>query len=99
VNVTRDWASFIGALAPRGRLHHVGAVLEPLQIGAFPLIMGQRSVSGSPLGSPANTARMLDFCARHQIAPIVEEFPLSEANAALEHLEKGSPRYRIVLKA
>jgi len=99
VNVTLDWASFIAALAPRGRLHHVGAVLEPLQIGAFPLIMGQRSVSGSPLGSPANTARMLDFCARHQIAPIVEEFPLSEANAALEHLEKGSPRYRIVLKA
>lgn len=99
VNVTLDWASFINALAPRGRLHHVGAVLEPLQVGAFPLIMGQRSVSGSPLGSPANTARMLDFCARHQIAPIVEEFPLSEANAALEHLEKGSPRYRIVLKA
>ncbi|MFM8363724.1 MAG: NAD(P)-dependent alcohol dehydrogenase, partial [Verrucomicrobiota bacterium] len=99
VNVTLDWASFINALAPRGRLHHVGAVLEPIPIAAFPLILGQRSVSGSPLGSPANTARMLDFCARHQIAPVIEEFPLAEANAALEHLEKGSPRYRIVLKA
>jgi uncharacterized zinc-type alcohol dehydrogenase-like protein len=42
---------------------------------------------------------MLDFCARHQIAPLVEEFALSDVNAALHRLEKGSPRYRIVLKA
>jgi uncharacterized zinc-type alcohol dehydrogenase-like protein len=63
------------------------------------MIMAQRSFSGSPLGSPATTARMLDFCARHEIAPIVEEFPLSEVNAAMDKLENGSPRYRVVLKA
>lgn len=32
----------------QGRLHFVGATLEPLDIGVFPLLMGQRSVSGSP---------------------------------------------------
>jgi uncharacterized zinc-type alcohol dehydrogenase-like protein len=42
---------------------------------------------------------MLEFCARHSIAPIVQEFPLSDVNAALNLLEHGSPRYRIVLKA
>jgi uncharacterized zinc-type alcohol dehydrogenase-like protein len=77
----------------------VGAIPEPVTLAAFPLIMGQRSFSGSPLGSPATTARMLDFCARHQIAPLVEEFALSDVNAALDRLENGSPRYRIVLKA
>ena len=41
---------------------------------------------------------MLDFCARHAIAPIVEEFPMSAANKALAHLESGQARYRIVLK-
>jgi uncharacterized zinc-type alcohol dehydrogenase-like protein len=42
---------------------------------------------------------MLDFCARHEIAPLVEEFVLSDVNAAMERLEHGSPRYRVVLKA
>jgi uncharacterized zinc-type alcohol dehydrogenase-like protein len=97
--VPLDWAGYINALAPRGRFHTVGAVLDPMPIGAFPLIMGQRSVSGSPLGSPATTAKMLDFCARHEIAPLVEEFPLSEANTALDRLRHGDPRYRVVLKA
>ncbi len=67
VNVPLDWGSYIDTLAPKGRLHFVGAVLEPLNIGVFPLLIGQRSVSASPLGSPATTAQMLDFCApRHR---------------------------------
>ena len=60
--------------------------------------MVQRSVSGSPSGSPATVATMLDFCARHGIAPVTEEFPMSHANEALDHLRAGKARYRIVLK-
>jgi uncharacterized zinc-type alcohol dehydrogenase-like protein len=41
---------------------------------------------------------MFDFCARHRIEPITEEFPMSKANEALAHLEAGKARYRIVLK-
>jgi uncharacterized zinc-type alcohol dehydrogenase-like protein len=40
---------------------------------------------------------MLDFSARHAIAPVVETFPMSKVNDALEHLRSGQPRYRIVL--
>ena len=97
VNVKLDWATYIAALAPKGRLHFVGAVLEPISIGAFPIIMGQKSISGSPTGSPATSATMLDFCARHKIAPITETFPMSKANEALAHLRAGKARYRIVL--
>jgi uncharacterized zinc-type alcohol dehydrogenase-like protein len=98
VNVTMDWQGLVGALAPRGRLHTVGAVLEPISLAAFPLIMGQKSLSGSPLGSPTTVATMLDFAARHGIAPTVEFFPMSRANDALEHLKSGKARYRIVLE-
>ena len=98
VNVTLDWGSYIETLAPKGRLHFVGAVLEPLNIGVFPLLMGQRSVSASPLGSPATTAQMLDFCARHGIEAVTEMFPMSKVNEALEHLESGKARYRVVLQ-
>lgn len=98
VNVSLDWATLLNALGPRGRLHIVGAVLEPIPVAAFSLIMGQKSISGSPLGSPAATTTMLEFCARHGVAPVIEKFPLSRVNEALDHLRSGKARYRIVLE-
>lgn len=99
VNVGLDWDAIIATLAPRGRLHFVGALLEPIPLRVFSLINGQKSLSGSPIGAPATLARMLDFCARHDIAPQVEHFPMSRINAALDHLRSGNARYRIVLEA
>ncbi len=98
VNVALDWPIILGALAPKGRLHFVGAVLEPIPVAAFSLIGAQKSISGSPLGSPATTATMLDFCARHDIAPVIETFPMTEVNSALERLRSGKARYRVVLE-
>ncbi len=97
VNVKLDWNAYLSALKPNGRLHIVGAALEPLDIGVFSLIMGQRSVSGSPVGSPANIARMLEFAARHKIKPIIETFAMEKVNEALDKLRSGDVRYRIVL--
>ncbi len=98
VNVDLDWNSFLVALGPRGRLHSVGAVPSPIPVPAFSVIPGQKSVSGSPLGSPATTAMMLEFCARHGIEAVTEHFPMSEVNEALDHLRAGKARYRIVLE-
>lgn len=97
-NVTLDWNAYLTSLAPKGTLHTVGAVLEPMAIPAFSLIGGEKKVAGSPLGSPALTKTMLDFCVRHAIYPTVEEFPLDKVNEAIEHLEQGKARFRIVLK-
>ncbi len=96
-NATLDWDAYIAALAPDGRLHFVGAVLEPVPVAAFSLIGGRKSISGSPLGSPATVAQMLDFCARHAIAPVIETFPMDDVNAALDHLRAGKARHRVVL--
>jgi len=89
----------IGALGPNGRLHVVGAVLEPIPVSAFSLIMQERSISGSSTGSPSATATMLDFAARHRIAPQTEHFPMSRINEAFARLESGKARYRIALDA
>lgn len=99
VNVKLNWNLYISTLAPKGRLHYVGAALEPLDIQAFSLIGGQRSISGSPVGSPAMIATMLEFAARHDIRPVCEEFPMSQVNEAMAHLDSGKARYRVVLKA
>ncbi len=98
VNVPLDWEALLAALRPKGRLHLVGAVLQPLPVPAFALIPGQKSVSGSPLGSPTTIHKMLDFSARHQIEPVVEYFGFDQVNEAIEHLRQGKARYRIVLK-
>ena len=99
VNVKLDWDAMIGTLAPGGRLHVVGAVLEPMPIAAFSLILQQRCVSGSPAGSPTAIQTMLEFAARHSIAPQTEHFPMSRINEAFTRLASGKARYRIVLDA
>ena len=99
VNVPLDWEALVNALAPTGRLHVVGVVPQPIPVTAFALIAGQRSVSGSPTGSPAAIVAMLDFAARHGIAPQTEHFPMSRVNEAFARLESGKARYRIVLDA
>lgn len=99
VNVPLEWNSYLSALAPEGVFHVVGAVLEPLQIPAFSLIGGAKSVSGSPTGSPATLRKMLDFAARAGVAPQVEIFPMSRINDALAHVRSGKARYRVVLQA
>ena len=97
-NVSLDWDSYLTALSPKGKLHTVGAVLEPMEIPAFSLIMGDKSVGGSPIGSPELIRLMLEFCNRHNIYPNTEEFLMENANEAIEHLNQGKARYRIVLK-
>ena len=99
VNVPLDWDALIGTLAPNGRMHVVGAVPEPIPVAVFPLILGQRSISGSPTGSPVDIATMLEFAARHGVTPQTEHFPMSRINEAFQRLEAGKARYRIVLDA
>ena len=97
INAPFDMSAYLDTLAPNGCFHNVGAVLKPLEVPAFTLISGQKSVSGSPTGSPTALDSMLAFSARHSVAPVVEYFPMSKVNDAFERLRSGKARYRIVL--
>jgi len=97
VNIKLDWNAYISTLKPKGRLHFLGATLDPLDLNLFPILLGQRSVSGSPVGSPATIRHMLDFTARHQIKPVTEQFRFEQVNEALARLKSGQARYRVVL--
>ena len=92
-----DWDAYIGMAAPHGRIHVVGAVMEPIPAGAFSLIMQERSISGSPVASPSDTRSMVDFAGRHGIAPKTEHFPIESINEAFDHLFAGNARYRPIL--
>jgi alcohol/geraniol dehydrogenase (NADP+) len=98
VNVDLDWEVYLAALRPKGRLHFVGVVPNNLSFQVFSLIDPQKSISGSPLGSPATVTQMLEFAARHQIEPITEIYSFDRVNEALDRLRSGKARYRLILK-
>jgi len=98
VNVPLDWNAILATLKPHGRLQMPGAVTKPLDINVLPdMMFKQLSVGSSPVGPPVVIRQMLDFAARHKVAPVNEHFPMSKVNDAMEHLRSGKARYRIVL--
>src|SRR5262249_45309311 len=67
VDAPLDWEAMLGMLAPNGRMHVVGAVLQPIPVPIFALLPKQASISSSPSDSPVSIATLLDFAARHNI--------------------------------
>ncbi len=94
-----EWSALLSILKPKGRLHLVGYPTNPFTATAAELIGGSRSVGGSSTGTPTTMTKMLEFAARHKITPEVEHFPMSRLNDAIQYLESGKPRYRIILDA
>ena len=98
VNVSLDWSGYLTTLKPKGRLHFVGAVPEPLDINVGSLMGSQISISSSPVGSPLTITEMLEFASRHKINPKIEIFDIKDVNKAISRLKNEKPQYRVVLK-
>jgi uncharacterized zinc-type alcohol dehydrogenase-like protein len=96
-NADQDWGAYIQILRPTGTLCFVGVPPTPVSIQAFPLISGQRSISGSPIGPPNRLREMLDVAARHGVMAKTEAFPMAKANEAIDKVKKNKVRYRAVL--
>ncbi|MEH6569422.1 MAG: zinc-binding dehydrogenase, partial [Halioglobus sp.] len=97
VAVNLDWKMYTSTLRPKGRLHFVGAATKPLGISVFDLMARQRSISGSPVGSPAAIAKMLEFAVQHDIKPVIESYSFDQINEAMARVRSGEARYRVVL--
>src|SRR5947199_7855871 len=67
VAAEHDINAYINLLRRDGNITLVGAPEKPLAVSAFGLIMGRRSLSGSPIGGILETQEMLDFCGQHNI--------------------------------
>ena len=89
-----DISAYINLLRRDGNITLVGAPEKPLSVAAFGLIVGRRSLSGSPIGGIAETQEMLDFCGAHNITADVEVIPMQKVNEAYERLLKSDVKYR-----
>ena len=94
VSADHDINAYINLLRRDGNITLVGAPEKPLQVAAFGLIMGRRSLSGSPIGGIPETQEMLDFCGNHHLTADVEVIPIQMVNEAYERLLKADVKYR-----
>jgi uncharacterized zinc-type alcohol dehydrogenase-like protein len=94
VAADHDINAYINMLGIDGNITLVGAPEKPLPVGAFGLIMGRRSLSGSPIGGIPETQEMLDFCGQHNITSDVEIIPIQKVNEAYERMVKSDVKYR-----
>lgn len=94
VSARHDIDAYLDLLAPNGNVTLVGAPPEPLNVSAFSLIPGRRSLSGSNIGGIRETQEMLDFCGAHNITSDVEVIAIHDLNDAYERLLKSDVKYR-----
>ena len=96
VYVSPDWRGLLAALRPNGVLCLVGAPDEPIPIPPH-VLLSQKIVTGSAIGSRAVIREMLDFAALHGVGAKTEPRPLADADASLDRVRQGRARYRVVL--
>ncbi|KAL5093426.1 hypothetical protein Trisim1_011230 [Trichoderma cf. simile WF8] len=100
-NAQPDWNLFLPIMAPEGTIYPITVSFDNISVPAMGLIMGGLRIQGNMIATRQIHREMLEFAARHNIAPVVEEFPLTAAGAtkALQKLLDGGMRYRGVLVA
>lgn len=97
VSAKHDINSYLRLLKVDGSVIIVGLPAEPLEVGAFSLVHGRRSFSGSNIGGIKETQEMLDFCYANNIVADIELIQPNEVNKAFERLENNDVKYRFVI--
>ena len=87
----------VSGLAVRGKLIIVGVPQDLMQLNAFPLVFGGRSVYGSLAGTAIETEDALAFSVLENIRPMIETAPLEQAADAYARMMQGKARFRMVL--
>src|SRR5258706_10706338 len=87
----------VSGLSTHGKLIVVGVPQDPIQLNAFPLVFGGRSIYGSLTGTPIDGEDTLAFSVLENIRPMVETVPLEQAADAYARMMEGKARFRMVL--
>ena len=87
----------VAGLGVRGKLIVIGVPDDPIQMSAFPLVFGGRSIYGSLAGTAIDNEDTLAFSVLENIRPMIETLPLEQAAEAYARMMQGKARFRMVL--
>jgi NADPH:quinone reductase-like Zn-dependent oxidoreductase len=94
------WEQSLAAAAPRGRVVVCGATTGPNPPAALHRIWWkQLSILGSTMGTKQDFEGVFELIKSGKVRPVVDTvFPLAEARAAHERMERGEHNGKIVLR-
>jgi len=90
-------STMIDCLGDNGKLIVIGASFDPIEVSPAQLIVGTKSIQGWYSGNAADSEDTLAFSALYGVRPMIETFPLAQAEKAYERMMSGKARFRVVL--
>ncbi|KAH8742092.1 mannitol dehydrogenase [Cryptosporidium ryanae] len=99
VSSTKSMGDIIETLSNRGILVCVGAppTNQKNEFSSLSLILGEKTITGSQIGSIEMTEKMLEYCGKHNITSDIELIKLDEVNNAFNRVLGSDVKYRFVI--
>jgi len=97
VPAVHDPNAYINMLKTHGRMHFLGLPTQPLPVHTPLVLMRNRILTGSAVGSVSDHIEALQFCADHKIFPEVVMIRADEVNAAIDKLRNSTGEFRYVI--
>ncbi len=94
---SKAMSKLIDGLAPTGRFIVVGISTDPIEVTPLQLIVGERGIHGSAVGTPTDSEDTMNFAELSGVRPMIETYPLEKASEAYERMMSGKARFRVVL--
>lgn len=94
---SKAMSALIDGLGPNGKLMVIGASFEPIEVTPVQLISPNRTIEGWASGTPADAEDTLDFAVLSGVRPIIETYPIEEAEEAYARMMSGKAKFRVVL--
>ena len=94
---SKAMSELIDGLGPNGKLMVIGAAPDPIEVTPVQLIMGSKTIQGWSSGTPTDSEDTLRFAELTGVRPMIETYPLEEANEAYARMMSGQAQFRVVL--
>jgi D-arabinose 1-dehydrogenase-like Zn-dependent alcohol dehydrogenase len=94
---SKAMSELIDGLGPDGKLMVIGATFDPIEVTPVKLISGSRTIQGWTAGTPADSEDTLRFAELTGVRPMIETYPLEEADKAYARMMSNKVQFRVVL--
>ena len=97
-NSSKLMSQSVDALAPDGTLVLLAVDTAPMNMpSSASFVLTRRRMMGSATGSISDMMEMMELAAARNVRPMIETYPLAEAQSVLQRVREGKPRFRAVL--
>src|SRR6516164_2684226 len=94
---SKAMSELIDGLGPTGNFMVVGISSDPIAVTPLQLIIGERAIRGSAVGTPTDSEDTMNFAELTGVRPMIETYPLEKAEEAYARMMSGKAEFRVVL--